>query len=183
MRTLSTALLLGLAIAAAGCSAVNPTRLSGDPEWSVVDDVPVRLQKGEADCGAAAVGMLLARWGKSEEGCVSLARRAEAENGLRAGDLRDLARNEGLLAYVVEGTVDDLVAELSLRHPVLVGLVKVGERKAVSHYEIVAGMNEMKGEVLLVDPARGWRREPLERFLAEWEAAGRVALVAFPPYP
>lgn len=170
---------LVLVLAAAGCSAVDPARLVADPDWTVVEELPVRRQKAETDCGAAALAMILARWEKPEEGCLRLAERAEAEQGLRAGDLRDLARNEGLLAYVIEGTIDDLEAELSLRHPVLVGLVKDG----VCHYEVVAGMNGVGGQLLLADPARGWRREGRERFLEAWSGAGRVALVAFPPYP
>lgn len=164
--------LAGLALAGAGCSAVDPLRLASDPDWSVVEETPVRLQAGETDCGAAALAMVLARWGRSEDGC----RRLDADGGIRAGALRDCARETGLQAYVVRGTLEDLQDEVAKRHPVVVGLLK----GAVSHYEVVAGLNDADGELLLVDPARGWRRERRDRFLEEWEGSGRVTLVVFP---
>ena len=46
------------------------------------------------------------------------------DGGVRAGDLRDVARAKGLSAFVVAGTFADLFEQLGHGRPVLVGLAK-----------------------------------------------------------
>jgi ABC-type bacteriocin/lantibiotic exporter with double-glycine peptidase domain len=176
-------LLAALAAAGQGCSAAPPSTLAADPDWMAVAEVPLRLQKGEADCGAAALAMVLARWGRSEEACGPLARQAEGTDGLRAGTLRDVARGEDLEAFVLRGTVEDLENELSAGHPVIVGLVRGQGPRRLNHYEVVAGLNPAGAQVLLADPARGWHRVGRDQFLKEWGEAGRVTVVVSRGYP
>jgi hypothetical protein len=64
---------------------------------------------------------------------------------------------------------------------VLVGLVQryVGH-KALTHYEVVIGLNRSTGRLLLLDPGRGPREDELASFDREWRDAGRVTLVVAP---
>jgi hypothetical protein len=83
----------------------------------------------------------------------------------------------------VEGEPADLHRELGRHRPVLVGVVKRKGRRAYPHYEVVVGINPQRQRILTLDPARGRREKSLERFTAEWAAAGRLTLVVFPPTP
>ena len=55
--------------------------------------------------------------------------------GTRAKDLRDFARAQGLKSYLIHGCWEDLVREIGLTHPVMVGLVKSNRNGAVTHWE------------------------------------------------
>jgi ABC-type bacteriocin/lantibiotic exporter with double-glycine peptidase domain len=176
----------GSALTAAGCSSYlgsardfDPAELDREPGWKAARDVrPVR-QEGRADCGPAALAMLLGAWEVQADPREIAATASEPEDGVRAGDLRDFARRRGLRAFLVEGELADLDRELSLGRPVLVGLLQPHVGGARTHYVVVAGLNPERGLVAMLDPARGWRGDDVGGFLREWEPAGRLALVAF----
>lgn len=91
--------------------------------------------------------------------------------------MRDFARQKGLRAFLIKGELADLVNEVGLNRPVLVGLVQRYGDRALSHYEVVAGINQTTRRVLLLDPAHGLREDGFDGFAAEWDAAGRPTLV------
>jgi len=63
----------------------------------------------------------------------------------------------------------------------MVALVqRYGGDKALTHYEVVVGINEQRRRVLLLDPGRGPREDGLDTFDQEWRDAGRLALVVAP---
>ena len=103
-----------------------------------------------------------------------------SDGGVRAGALRDVARGKGLEAYVVSGTLNDIVAQLDRGRPVLVGLAKpmVGGR-AIAHYEVVVGINRPKRLILSFDPSRGPRQNSFEGFAREWVPTHQVTIVIF----
>ena len=193
MAPARAALWLGLlgaftsACYAGSARSLSPSQasaLAADPAWTVVGDVPFVAQRGDDDCGPAALAMVLARLGQP----VTLAEVAAAEpptgGGVRAGDLRDFARRRGLEAFVVPGTFDDLFWELSHGRPVLVGLAKpMTGGRALAHYEVVVAINRRARQVLTLDPGRGLRENTLEGFAREWAPTGRVTLIAFRPLP
>ena len=83
------------------------------------------------------------------------------EQGLRAATLRDLARRQGLQAFLIPGQLGDLERELQRRHPVLVGVVKRYGQRAYPHYEVVVGMSRRTQRILTLDPGqRSARRQP-----------------------
>jgi ABC-type bacteriocin/lantibiotic exporter with double-glycine peptidase domain len=173
-----------IAAAGAGChpglhGPVTPG-MGGDPGWVLVSGVPIVRQTGPADCGAAALEMVVRYWRPEASVRAVLAPRP-GEDGIEAARLRAVARDQGLSAFLVEGTVDDLVHEVELRRPVLVGLVRVSGRQALAHYVVVVGMNRNRQRVLTADPEHGWREVSLASFLGEWQPAHHLTLVAFPP--
>ncbi len=175
-----------LVLLVAGCASgysgqardFTPTRLADEPGWVAVRGVPVERQIEEADCGAAAVAMVVAYWTGGEPRAIAAALRPAPEKGIAAGRLRDLARSRGLAAFLVRGEVADLEREVAAGRPVVVGLVKpYGKKKVLTHYEVVVGLNRQKKLVVTLDPAAGWRENGLAAFVREWEPAKRLALV------
>ena len=180
--------LFALAVVAAlpGCyhgtaRMVSPGDLGRDRGWVVVDGLRVIRQSADRDCGAAALAMMLQHWSVPASADEILrAVHSESGRGVALGALRDFARQKGLAAFVIKGELADLVKEVGLNRPVLVGLVqRVGDR-ALSHYEVVAGINQTTHQVLLLDPAHGLREDGFDGFSAEWDRAGRPTLVIVP---
>src|SRR5262245_47541567 len=89
---------LAAAVLCAGCGYLgtarkfDPVSLEREPGWVAARQVPLVLQKGTDDCGAAAVAMVLQYWGEPvTEDQVQIAC-LPSGSGLRAGDLRDFIR-------------------------------------------------------------------------------------------
>jgi len=177
---------IGLAVTgAAGCTSYSgqardfsPARLSSEPGWLALRGVPFERQVEEADCGAAAIAMVMAYWTGGKPGPFAAALRPAPERGIAAGRLRDLARTRGLAAFIVSGRLADLERELAAGRPVVVGLVKPhGEKKVLTHYEVVVGLHRAKKLIVTLDPASGWRENGVDAFLKEWAPSKRLALV------
>lgn len=168
-----------------GCSLYQGEAKSFDasehhPDVEVLP-VPVVLQEDRLDCGPAALSSLLAYWG-IEETPDSIRRATGTPKGstLRAADLRDHAKRKGLDAFLFQGTLGELEAEIEAGRPVLVGTLKpyVGD-KWFAHYEVVTGVG--RSRVVTMDPGGGYREYPTAGFLREWERTQRVMLVAAKP--
>jgi hypothetical protein len=94
-----------------------------------------------------------------------------------------VARAQGLAAFVIEATADDLTRELGAGRPVIAGVVNVAGGTAYPHYEVVVGLNRARQLVLTADPAVGWRKESLAAFDRRWRLSRRLALVVLQPAP
>jgi len=172
-------------VALAGCyhgtaRSVSPAELRAQPGWVMVSGVPDVRQESLLDCGPAALSMVLQRWGVPASSRAEVEKElppSSADNGAAAGDLRDLARRRGLRAFLISGSVDDLVHEVGAGRPVLVGLVQRYGDKALSHYEVVVGYNPVTRRLLLQDPGRGPREDGFDGFGKEWKPTGNLTLV------
>jgi ABC-type bacteriocin/lantibiotic exporter with double-glycine peptidase domain len=181
----SRAVVLALAVMAAGCTGYtgaardfSPRRLSSEPGWLALRDVPFERQVEEADCGAAAIAMVIAYWTGGAPGAAAAALRPAPERGIAAARLRDLARRRGLAAFIVRGELGDLERELAAGRPVVVGLVKPhGPKRVLTHYEVVVGLHRARKLIVTLDPASGWRENRVDAFLREWNPSKRLALV------
>jgi ABC-type bacteriocin/lantibiotic exporter with double-glycine peptidase domain len=179
---------LGAFLLLAGCYAgtsrgISPHQVAADPGWLVVPGVPLIRQSERSDCGAAALAMVLGYWSRPTSVQEIDARDpTAAAHGWKAGQLRDLAREKGLRAFVVSGRLSDLTTELTQRRPVVVGLVqRYGRDQTRAHYQVVIGIHAAKRLILTLDPARGWRQDTLEGFAREWIPTQEVTLVFLPP--
>jgi len=178
-----TLVALAAAVVLAGCyhgtaRTVLPSDLARDRGWVVVHGVHLIRQTAERDCGAAALAMMLQRWSvPSSADEILRSVPVESGHGITVRALRDFARQKGLRAFLIKGELADLVNEVGLNRPVLVGLVQRYGDRALSHYEVVAGINQTTRRVLLLDPAHGLREDGFDGFAAEWDAAGRPTLV------
>jgi len=160
---------------------VSVAELARDPGWTVVQGMHVVRQSGDRDCGAAALAMMLQHWSVAvAPGEILRAVPRSPGHGVALGALRDVARQKGLAAFVIKGELADLVKEVGLNRPVLVGLVQRHGDRALSHFEVVAGINQTARRVLLLDPAHGLREDSFDGFASEWRAAGWATLVVVP---
>jgi ATP-binding cassette subfamily B protein RaxB len=160
-----------------GARAVHPTQLG--PGWLTAAETPVVKQKQQADCGLAALAMVAGAWGRQWT-VDDLAKRVPpGKHGIKLGVLRDLARHEGLEAFAIKASRDDLKNELAKGRPVLLGLMLPHDRKSNrSHYEVAIALNTQDGTIVTIDPATGeWMRRSPKVLDIEWKAAGYAALV------
>jgi ABC-type bacteriocin/lantibiotic exporter with double-glycine peptidase domain len=186
LRARTFSLVCAGAVALGGCyrgsaHSVSPADLTREPGWALVHDVRFIPQAKEHDCGAAALAMVFAHWGVAASATEALsAEGAPGDAGIAAGALRDLARREGLRAFLIQGEQADLAREVGLDRPVLVGVVQRYSTRSYAHYEVVTGINTRTGQVLTLDPGRGLRQDTWDAFAAEWGGAARLALVVGP---
>ena len=156
-------------------------RVEREPGWSLVH-VQYIPQQEEEDCGAAALAMATAYW-KSPLARDEIVREKPPQGGgIRAGDLRDLARQRGFQAFLVQGTFRDFDKQLSLGRPLIVGTGKpILGGKVSLHYEVIVGFNRTTQHVLSWDPALGLREYSPEAFAREWAPSDRLTLILFKP--
>ena len=173
-------------IALAGCyhgtaRTISPGDLGRDRGWALVGDLRPIRQSSDRDCGAAALAAMLRHWSvASTPGEILRVVPIDPGHGMAIGALRDYARRKGLAAFVIQGELADLIKEVGQNRPVLVGLMQRHGGSALAHFEVVAGINQITRRVLLLDPARGLSEDSFDGFAAEWNAAGRPALVIVP---
>jgi ABC-type bacteriocin/lantibiotic exporter with double-glycine peptidase domain len=139
-------------------------------------------QQGRSDCGSAALAMVLEHHDPANNPALvrQLVGQVGEKGGVPAGRLRDVARERGLDAFVVEGTFADLVSELRHGRPVLVGVQRVILGTPYAHFMVVAGIDPQDQQILTADPAHGWTQESFADFKANWQAAHNLALVIMP---
>ncbi len=154
-----------------------PATLDREPGWIAVRRVPWLAQQAEADCGAAAIGMVVAHWTGDAPASIADSLRPAGKTGIRADRLRAEAHRHGLAAFLIHGELADLERELRHGRPILVGLVKPHRDDALNHYEVVVAYHPDKRVVVTLDPAEGWRQNTLDGFLAEWKPAENLALI------
>jgi ABC-type bacteriocin/lantibiotic exporter with double-glycine peptidase domain len=173
------------AVALTGCyrgsaRTVSPADISREQGWQLAHGVPMIRQSSEHACGAAALAMVLERWGVASDERSIVGASGAGDQPIAAGFLRDLARRKGLSAFLIQGELTDLVREVGLDRPVLIGVVQRYTHRSYSHYEVVVGVNQVTRRVLMLDPGRGMREDAFDSFTTEWGAAGRLTLVIAP---
>jgi len=177
--------LLGCVLAS-GCylgsaRTITPAEVANQGGWEVVRGVPDVRQVAREDCGAAALAMVLNYWGSpiTVNSIIAVAPPTR-DRGIAAASLREIARHQGLQAFLIQGSQADLEREVQRRRPVLVGVVKRYILRNYPHYEVVVGINRQQQRILTLDPAHGLRVNGWGGFTTEWAKAGQLALVVFP---
>ena len=191
MALARTFVLIGCSVATGGCASyagtakgANPSALARQGNWLMVPGFHRVMQESSDDCGGAALASVLRYWGRDVTPAAIEARVGGGNRRLRAGDMVAYARSEGLRSYVFFGTMDDIRYELEQRRPVVVGLAKaLDSKRALLHYEVVVGYEPQQGNLLLLDPDRGFQVDTVEGFSTEWMRSKGVTIVAFPPTP
>jgi ABC-type bacteriocin/lantibiotic exporter with double-glycine peptidase domain len=175
------ALLLALAAPCwAGCA--SPGRGAAAPSATEVKlTLPFVAQTGPHLCGVACVEMLTRCYGRPLGAAAMRSLRAEAlaTGGVSGASMKAALEGAGYEVAVYPGTLDrgpaGLFKQVDKGLPVL---VMTGS--APRHYCLVAGYDEQKGTISLMDPARGKVSLPFKGFEARWGEAGHFALLAAP---
>jgi predicted double-glycine peptidase len=183
----AVALVVGLFGTGTGCyrgtaHTVSLAEVGREPGWVIVSGMRVIRQESAHDCGAAALAMVLERWGIPDASPeIKQTIPVASGHGLPAGALRQFARDKGLHAFLISGAPADLVNEVAANRPVLVGLVqRYSGNQGYAHYEVVIGFNRVSSRVLLLDPGHGPREDELASFVQEWRGSAQLALVVSP---
>jgi tetratricopeptide (TPR) repeat protein len=133
-------------------------------------------------CGPASLAMVLADAGAavSPDELVSKVyipgRRGSLQHELVAA-----ARGYGRVPYVIDATLDGLVAELDAGRPVLI-LQNLGlARLPRWHYAVVIGYDRESQQLVLRSGLRERLEEPLRSFHRTWSGGGRWGMVVLEP--
>jgi ABC-type bacteriocin/lantibiotic exporter with double-glycine peptidase domain len=165
-----------------GSRPIDPARVTIDDGWVVASPTPVFRQREAIDCGPTALAMIAARWRVRLTVAEAVAALPKPPpEGSSMGELRDLARQRGLSAFALAADRETILHELRAGRPVLVGLFAPYGKYVQSHYEVVMALRPSDGQVATIDPARGWRTRSWKDLDAEWQPAGRPALVVLGP--
>lgn len=176
-------------LCASGCIGYTGSAHSVTPEvwkqergWVAVQGVELIRQKADHDCGPTALAMVV-RYYRPSLGPEQITRGFDRDKQASAAELRDRARELGLSAFVIEGTVQDLAHELKQQRPVIVGTAKSTTTGAVSHFEVVVGIHPETERILTLDPDAGWQENSLLEFMKEWVSTGQVLITVLPVPP
>jgi ABC-type bacteriocin/lantibiotic exporter with double-glycine peptidase domain len=178
LALLGALILTGCLYQGAGRS-VDDRRLAEDPQ-AVRVAVPIVVQEGDKDCGAAALVAILDFW--SDPVTQQQIRRemgVPAGQAIAAGTLQKYLVQRGYDSFLIMGTFDDLWGELHKGRPVLVGLVKpyLGNRY-LAHYEVVTAISPK--HVYTMNPEGSLQRYPIAGFDEEWRGANHLTLLVAP---
>jgi hypothetical protein len=174
-----------LVLAAAGCRAQAPHLLRPEAlsQEAVMLDLPIVPQDSLYTCGLASISALCQYW-RIEIPTPErddIVQRAKREKGLSGRDLRATLDRLGMDVFLFQGSLDR--TPTGLYHHVDQGrppLVMISPDSSGFHYCLVLGYDEPRGNLILLDPARGQVLTPITAFDRDWARCQRFTLLACP---
>ena len=184
MRGLRPGSLLLLTAALSGCATgaehLRKDIQAGKTPGAYIEAVPFEPQKPET-CGPCAVSSLLGYWGRpvsQDEVAKAILPPGASKGGALAFDLWRYVRKAGLASLQAKGLSDEgLDALLSQKVPVILDIAQGG----LQHYVVAVGHDRGRKLWVIQDGRRADAVVPEAWLRQRWEAAGRWALIAFPP--
>ena len=130
-------------------------------------------------CGAAALAMVMAYWGRGVPHREIAAALVEDElQGIRGSRLADFARVRGMVAVAFAGDMDALRDHVAKGRPLVVA-IDAGRGRL--HDVVVVGFDDGRAEAIVHDPARGpGRRTGMRELEKNWAKSGRWTLLVTP---
>lgn len=180
------AALLGLTVLLSACAgrapiALDAATLSQLPDKVVLDNVPFHAQDAY-QCGPASLAMMLnhreiAATPDQLKDRVYLPER----NGSLQVEMISAAREQDLLVYPLEKTLDAILGELNAGNPVLVMQNLAFDWYPQWHYAVVIGYDLAAEEMIVHSGLNSSQKEPFRVFLRTWHKADRWARVMLAP--
>jgi ABC-type bacteriocin/lantibiotic exporter with double-glycine peptidase domain len=179
--------LVSLIFLLCGCSGEK--FLSGDlGEISEIEAIETKKQTGQFSCGIASLVCVLDYWDFEVEESKILQKfpPGSEELGYSIIELRQIAKDFGVEAFLLEGDIDFLREQILLGRPLIIPIwisdnweFLIGGLKvfggAYNHYVVAYGFSE--GHVCVMDPDKGKRIISVVRFMKMWEVNGSVSLL------
>jgi tetratricopeptide (TPR) repeat protein len=173
-------LMTGCAVIAPQSSVLRGELPAGLP-LSTDLDVPFFAQ-ADFHCGPAALAMALNHAGlKTTPGAAAAQVFLPGRQGSLQVEMLGAARQHGMVAYVLEPSLDDLLLEVAHGNPVIMLENQGPPLVPVWHYAVAVGFDIDKSEIKRHTGAIPARREPLAVFEYFWAKANRWAMLALPP--
>ncbi len=174
-----------LVLTLTGCVGLNTTALKRTPfkddsNTVYVENVPFVKQRFFY-CGPASLESVLGYWGKD----ISQKKIADSiyfskSKGTFNFEMVDFATREGFFTEDYSGSLKDLNFYLSKQIPVVI-LFKKGFLFSDYHYQVVVGINEKNGYLIVNDGVRKEKLIHIKRFSNGWKKAKNWMLVVVPP--
>lgn len=99
--------------------------------------------------------------------------------GVTGESMVGFLRDQDYVTFTFRGETADLAKNTGLGRPVIVALSP--KRGQPLHFVLVLGVNPQSSEAIVHDPDRGaYVKQPLDRFLKQWNGADRWTLLAVP---
>lgn len=164
------ALALAVVLTAWAEAATGSGNVAAVRPWVALRDSGIVKQRLEFSCGMASLATVLNRsYGRSlgePELILEFVAKQSAERKKRIEtvgfSLRDLQQAAAMHKVTCKGYKMTLQGLRDTKGPVLLHLVIKGQR----HFCVLGALGER--DILLLDPARGRVRLPLDRFMKEW---------------
>ncbi len=174
----------------AAFSLAAPAQSVDPPARAIWIDVPYVHQPRDG-CGAASLSMVMQYWAHQQGHPASPASDVAtiqrelydpAAHGILASSMQSYLRDQGYLAFPLNGHWSDLEAQVQKGRPLIVALRPQGQREL--HYVVVDGIDPARGLVTMNDPALrkmlSQERAPFEK---DWSATNHWMLLAVPAPP
>lgn len=186
---LFTCKILLLCFLLSSCNGI-PLKPAHDPSpaASIIGNIKLEKQTDKHGCGIASLVSVLDYWDvEAEQSIVSRDYPLRSgKEGYSIAELKKIAKDYGSQAFVLQGNKDFLREQILLGRPVIVPVFVVGSWEVklfgkriygdpYNHYVVVFGFSEDK--IWVMDPDKGFKAFPLDRFLKMWEVNGHVCLL------
>lgn len=144
-------------------------------------NVPFHAQVTD-QCGPAALATILGSSGVAASPDELRSRiYIPGRNGALQLEILAAARQYGRLAYVIEGNIDSMLAELQSGNPVLVMQNLASKFKPVWHYAVVVGYLPDEHQFVLRSGDRERYLAGAKTFLRSWQGGGYWAVIVLQP--
>lgn len=186
LRPLHQLVLVAATLVLGGCAASHEwpeTRpdANDQPERKVLADIPFHAQDAY-QCGPAALAIMFNARDIPATPAELVDRVYLPERGgTLQVEMVSAAREKGLLAYPLEGTLDALMREIDAGNPVLVMQNLALDWWPQWHYAVVIGYDRRASKVILHTDTRRAHAEPMRPFMNSWERADYWGRVMIPP--
>jgi predicted double-glycine peptidase len=175
-------------VALSACATPSADRYARQVEQGIALDVPHVRQEARAGCGVAALASVMSFYQDPGLSSETLLERypSASPDGYTLGELRDIATTHGFAGFVVPGEMAFLRSNLERGRPVIVPLQLSGRMVPLAsramgarydHYVVVVGVDDARGTVITLDPARGPMEFDRDAFVAAWEPMNGAALL------
>jgi len=142
----------------------------------VVDGVPYIRQVGPK-CAAAALGMVLRRFGRKVDQEELFRQLRGHSGGVHVHAMPEAARRHRFEAHPHVGSLDSLRRQLDAGVPVILFLTPMG----MGHAVVAIGYDDARREIILHDPATApFKRVSLARLEREWGESDRTCIAVVP---
>ncbi len=154
-------------------------RMGKEPLY--VKGVPFYPQK-KYQCGPASLAAVLNFWGQNDSPeQIAQAIYLPRLKGSLSLDLWRYARDQGFDARMREGSLEDLQAHLTRKHPVIAFLNLGYSFFPIGHFLVVVGLDPEQQAVITYSGTEKDKRIPYKKFLSDWKKTDYWSLIITPP--
>ena len=147
--------LIALSLCIVSCALHQPFRITDkqDLEGLKLLNIKPVFQRSRGTCGLACLATVLDHWGhpvsiKTLQDIV----KEENQRSITPEVLKSLSERYGLVAFVYEGTLEDIIEQIDKGRPVITLKNTFPQGK---HYEVVCGYNSVKRIIICHNPNKG----------------------------